>query len=107
MPYMLERIDFTWERHRYYQDIDFDTRPSELFYRHFWTCFIDDEHGLINRDKVGVDHIMLESDFPHSDSNWPNTRKRAAEVLAKVPDDEVARIAETNARELLRFPRTA
>jgi hypothetical protein len=50
---------------------------------------------------------MLESDFPHSDSNWPNTRKRAAEVLAKVPDDEVARIAETNARELLRFPRTA
>jgi len=107
VPYMLERIDFTWERHRYYQDIDFDTRPSELFYRHFWTCFIDDEHGLINRDKVGVDHIMLESDFPHSDSNWPNTRKRAAEVLAKVPDDEVARIAETNARELLRFPRTA
>jgi predicted TIM-barrel fold metal-dependent hydrolase len=78
-----------------------------LFYRQFWTCFIDDEHGLINRDKVGVDHMMLESDFPHSDSNWPNTRKRAAEVLAKVPDDEVARIAETNARELLRFPRTA
>jgi predicted TIM-barrel fold metal-dependent hydrolase len=105
VPYMLERIDFTWERHRYYQDIDFDARPSELFHKHFWTCFIDDEHGLANRDAIGTDRIMMESDFPHSDSNWPNSRKRAAEVLANVPDDEVEQMTETNARELLRFPR--
>ncbi|OBF11306.1 amidohydrolase family protein [Mycobacterium sp. ACS4331] len=107
VPYMLERTDFTWERHRYYQDIDFDARPSELFHQHFWTCFIDDEHGVESRHKIGVDRIMLESDFPHSDSNWPNCRKRAAEVLSAVPDEEVVRIAEANARELLHFPRTA
>lgn len=107
VPYMLERTDFVWERHRHYQDIDFDARPSELFHQHFWTCFIDDEHGLESRHRIGVDRIMLESDFPHSDSNWPNCRKRAAEVLSVVPDDEAARIAEANARELLHFPRTA
>jgi predicted TIM-barrel fold metal-dependent hydrolase len=105
VPYLLERTDYTWERHRYYQDIDFDARPSDLFREHFWTCFIEDDHGIKNRDAVGVEHIMLESDFPHSDSNWPNTRKLAAEVLAKVPDDEARKIAETNARELLHFPR--
>ena len=105
VPYILERSDFVWERHRYYQDIDFDARPSDLFREHFWGCFIDDQHGVESRHKVGIDRIMLEIDFPHSDSNWPNSRKRAAEVLADVPDDECAKIVETNARTMLRFPR--
>jgi len=54
---------------------------------------------------VGIDRIMLEIDYPHSDSNWPNSRKRAAEVLANVPDHEVEMITETNARRMLNFPR--
>lgn len=106
LPYILERTDYVWERHRYYQPIDFDTRPSELFRKHFYGCFIDDEHGLANRHMIGIDRITLETDFPHSDSSWPNSRKRAAEVLANVPDDECALIVEENARRMLRFPRT-
>jgi predicted TIM-barrel fold metal-dependent hydrolase len=106
VPYILERADYTWERHRYYQNIDFDARPSELFRQHFWGCFIDDEHGLANRHAIGVDRITMEVDYPHSDSNWPNSRKRAAEVLADIPDDEVEMIVETNARRMLNFPRT-
>ena len=50
---------------------------------------------------------MLEIDYPHSDSNWPNSRKRASEVLATVSDDEAKKIAETNARTMLRFPRAS
>jgi predicted TIM-barrel fold metal-dependent hydrolase len=107
VPYILERSDYTWDRHKYYQNIDFDTRPSDLFREHFWGCFIDDEHGLINRHQIGIDRIMIEIDFPHSDSHWPNSRKRAAEVLADVPDDEVEKIVETNARRMLRFPRAS
>jgi predicted TIM-barrel fold metal-dependent hydrolase len=107
VPYIIERADYVWERHRYYQDIDFDARPSELFRKHFWGCFIDDEHGLVNRGVIGIDRIMMEIDFPHSDSNWPNSRKRAAEVLANVPDDECALIVEENARRMLHFPRVS
>ncbi|MEB3070695.1 amidohydrolase family protein [[Mycobacterium] vasticus] len=107
VPYILERSDYVWERHRYYQPIDFDTRPSDLFRKHFWGCFIDDIHGLESRHAVGVDRITLEIDFPHSDSNWPNSRKRAAEVLADVPNDECALIVEENARRMLRFPRVS
>ncbi|SHN18446.1 amidohydrolase family protein [Cryptosporangium aurantiacum] len=105
LPYILERSDFAWDRHRWYQDIDKETRPSDLFRKHFWGCFIDDEHGVLNRHTIGVDRLTLEIDYPHSDSNWPNSRKRAAEVLADVPDDEVEMIVETNARRMLRFPR--
>jgi predicted TIM-barrel fold metal-dependent hydrolase len=107
IPYILERSDYTWDRHRWYQPIDRDTRPSDLFREHFYGCFIDDEHGLANRHAIGIDRITLEIDYPHSDSNWPNSRKRAHEVLADIPDDEVEMIVETNARRLLRFPRTS
>jgi len=105
VPYLLERADYTWERHRFYQNVDQTVRPSDLFREHIWACFIDDEHGVANRDAIGVGNITWECDYPHSDSNWPNSRKRAAEILADVPDDEAQRIVETNARELFNFPR--
>jgi predicted TIM-barrel fold metal-dependent hydrolase len=107
IPYLLERTDYTWERHRWYQDIDKETRPSDLFRKHFWGCFIDDEFGVKNRHEIGVDKILIEIDYPHSDSNWPNSRKRVSENLAHVPDDEARMITETNARNLLRFPRSS
>ncbi len=67
-------------------------------------CFIDDVAGLEIRDHVGVDKIMWECDYPHSDSTWPHSQKRAAEVLAGVPDDEVAAITHRNAEQLFRWP---
>lgn len=107
IPYVLERCDQTWEKHRWYQNIDVETRPSDLFRKHFWGCFIEDSFGIANRHTIGVDRICMEIDYPHSDSVWPNSRKVAAAALADVPDDEVEKIVETNARRMLNFPRTS
>jgi predicted TIM-barrel fold metal-dependent hydrolase len=104
VPYLLERADHVWERHRFYDNVNKDVRPSELFRKHIWGCFIDDEFGLASREAIGVDKIMWEGDYPHADSDWPNTGKRAAELLAEVPDGEAHRIVELNARELFNFP---
>ncbi|WP_019876022.1 amidohydrolase family protein [Sporichthya polymorpha] len=106
VPYLLERADYVWDRHRWYQNVNQAVPPSELFRRHIWGCFIDDVHGLKNRHEIGIDRITWECDYPHSDSNWPNSRKRAIEVFADIPDDEVARMVEWNSRELFNFPRT-
>jgi predicted TIM-barrel fold metal-dependent hydrolase len=103
IPWIMERLDYTWDRHRWYQNISKSDRPSDLFKKHFYGCFIDDWHGIENRHTIGVDNILVEVDYPHSDSNWPNSRKRIAENLASVPDDEVAKIVEHNARELMNF----
>jgi predicted TIM-barrel fold metal-dependent hydrolase len=108
VPWLLERMDYVWERHRFYPDsatqsTPWDARPSDLFRRHITGCFIDDVHGLENRDKVGVDNITWECDYPHADCQWPNARKRAAEVLADVPDADAHKIAELNARRLFNF----
>ncbi len=103
IPYLLERLDYTWERHRWYQPISRTDKPSDLFRKHFWGCFIDDVHGVNARDQIGIENILVEVDYPHSDSNWPNSRKRIAENLIDVNDHDVHRIVELNARELLRL----
>ncbi|MGW3943968.1 amidohydrolase family protein [Streptomyces phaeochromogenes] len=106
MPYMLERIDVVWERHRWYNDVNKDVRPSELFKDHVYGCFISDRAGVFTRHLIGVENIMFESDYPHSDSNWPQTRKLLENVMLDVPDDEVRLMVELNARRLYNFPRS-
>jgi len=107
MPYLLDRMDYVWDHHKAWTDIDKQTKPSELFGRHIWGCFIDDEAGLQLRHRIGVSQITWEGDYPHSDSSWPEARKRAAEMLADVPDDEVHAIVELNARKLYNFGESA
>src|SRR5690606_20751712 len=72
MPYALERADYTWTRHRWYNDVNKEVPPSELFKDHIYGCFISDHAGIEMRHRIGVDNIMFESDYPHSDSNWPH-----------------------------------
>ena len=103
MPYLLERIDYSWGRHKYWCNINADKLPSELFREHIYGCFISDQSGIEQRHRIGVDNIMFESDYPHSDSNWPHTRKLLAEHFVDVPDDEARKIVELNARTLYRF----
>ncbi len=105
IPFMLERMDWVWERHRFYQDINQDLRPSEIYYNNVYACYISDAHGLDSREIVGVNNILWECDYPHSDSNFPNSRKIAEEQLRDVPDAEAHRIVELNARELFNFPK--
>jgi uncharacterized OB-fold protein/predicted TIM-barrel fold metal-dependent hydrolase len=107
MPYLLERADYVWERHRWYQDVDRSVRPSELFRDHVFGCFISDRSGLRDRYAIGVDQIMWESDYPHADSNFPLARKVLDKELAEVPADESRKIAEDNARRVFNFPRVA
>jgi predicted TIM-barrel fold metal-dependent hydrolase len=104
LPYMLERAETTWERHRWHSGANADVSPRELWQRNLFGCFISDKAGLRERYDIGVDKIMWECDYPHSDSDWPHARKMAAEALADVPDDEVHQIVELTARKVFNFP---
>jgi len=101
VAYLVERMDYTWERTRL--GVDRSEKPSELFARHFWTCFISDATAIAMRDLIGVDKLMYETDYPHNDSNWPHGRKVLEELLVNVPDNESRMIAGENARKLYNF----
>jgi predicted TIM-barrel fold metal-dependent hydrolase len=107
LPYMLERAETAWERHRWHSGANAEVNPRELWQRNLFGCFISDKAGIRNRYDMGVDKLMWECDYPHSDSDWPHARKVAAEALADVPDEEVHQIVELNARRVFNFPRLA
>ncbi len=87
LPYFLERIDYVYERHRFWTNQQFgDMLPSQKARENFTFCFIDDKAGIANRELIGVDNITWECDYPHSDSSWPN----APEAFAKHFDDTVS-----------------
>jgi predicted TIM-barrel fold metal-dependent hydrolase len=106
IPYFHERVDWIYTRHHPWTGQDFgDQLPSELFRERIVTCFIDDLAGLEQRERVGLDMICWESDYPHSDSTWPTSPEfltRSFEA-AGVADDEIDKITHGNALRHFRF----
>ena len=106
IPYFFSRVDWIYTRHHYWTGQDFGGKlPSELFRERIVTCFIDDPAGLEQRDRVGIDSICWESDYPHSDSTWPTSPEYLMESLegAKVPDHEIDAMTHGNAMRHFRF----
>jgi predicted TIM-barrel fold metal-dependent hydrolase len=81
MPYILERADKLWEER---SDNSFGTAlpnpPSSYVAGRIYGCLFDDETGLKNRDVVGMSQICFETDYPHADSTFPESKA----VLAKI-----------------------
>jgi predicted TIM-barrel fold metal-dependent hydrolase len=78
--------------------------PSEVLRRNFHFCTIDDPSLVDLRHVIGVDHIMVESDYPHADSTWPDTQAVLEKTLGGLPGDELRMIAAGNAARLFRHP---
>ena len=98
MPFQLERMDAVWRDGR--ADVDHvKTLPSAQVHGRVYGCVFDDLHGLINRDAVGTDHILWETDYPHSDGTFPHSRKIARELFAAAGMDaeECRMVLRTNA----------
>jgi predicted TIM-barrel fold metal-dependent hydrolase len=72
---------------------------------HFYGCFIDDATGLRMLDIVGEDNVMIESDYPHSDTTWPHSLKLAHERLdaAGLSPEVQYKILRGNAEALYQF----
>lgn len=83
-------------------DLDnFDLRQT--YHDHVFGCFIDDVHGIRNLDVIGEDNVMIETDYPHSDSTWPDCIKLAKERLADVDPQVAYKVLRGNAERVFRF----
>jgi predicted TIM-barrel fold metal-dependent hydrolase len=103
IPYVLERADVVWEENRAWGGVADKVLepPSELFRRHVYGCFFNDPHGLRSLEDIGVERVTYESDYPHSDSTWPNTRQIAEEQMKGLDDHSVELIVRGNAIRML------
>lgn len=104
IPYFLERSDFSHERHKAWTHSRFKgTRPSEVFHKHFLTCFIDDAFGLQNLKAVGEDMVAYECDYPHSDSLWPNVPETLWDSVKHLSELQINKVTHLNAMRFFRF----
>jgi predicted TIM-barrel fold metal-dependent hydrolase len=101
VPFMLEKADFLWERHGSYARGVLASNvapPSELYLgRIFSTIQSHDDAGIALRDRLGIDQILWQCDYPHADSTWPETRGLMGGQLAGVSPDDRAAIMGVNA----------
>ena len=75
----------------------------QTFRDHIFGCFIVDNHGVRSIKEIGVENVMIETDYPHSDSTWPNCIKIAKEQVADLPADQQQLVLRGNAERLFRF----
>lgn len=103
IPYILERADKVWEENRGWGGIGdlVPEPPSTYYYRQIYGCFFDDHYGLDNLDKVGVNNVCFETDYPHSDSTWPHSREVAHKLMGHLPIDVTTKLVRGNAIEML------
>jgi len=73
----MDRIDRHYTNQRWLGQDFGGKMPSEVFREHSLACFIYDPTALKLYDDIGIDNIAFETDYPHSDSLWPD----APEVL--------------------------
>jgi predicted TIM-barrel fold metal-dependent hydrolase len=99
---LLDRLENIIDRSRY--GLGWDVRPAEVLRRNFWFCTIDDPSTIDTRHTIGVDHIMVEVDYPHGDSTWPDTQSVIKDAWGHVPSDELRKMCSENAAALFRHP---
>lgn len=104
VPFFLEMADVRYNRHIHWaEDLlkfkPLDEMPSEIIKRHFNWGFQQDRAGIELRHHIGVGHLMWAADFPHQESDWPNSSKVIEHNFSGVPEEEIYAMTAGNAIE--------
>ena len=100
MPYVLERMDKLWlERSDNAFGSSLREPPTTYIKDRVIGCIFDDESGLAARDRIGMDTICFETDYPHADSTFPHSKKVAMDICtqAGLDDEETWKFLRGNA----------
>jgi predicted TIM-barrel fold metal-dependent hydrolase len=99
IPYFLQRSDRVRERHgAWMKHAEPQGRsPRQIFHDQVLCCFISDDIGVRLVDQFNPDNVCWESDYPHSETAWPNGPEHLAVALAGLPGEVVDKITYLNA----------
>jgi predicted TIM-barrel fold metal-dependent hydrolase len=99
---LLDRLDNIVDRSGY--GLGWELRPSEVLRRNFWFCTLDDPSTIDTRHRFGVENVMVEVDYPHGDSTWPDTQDVIEKAWGHLPPSELRMMCSENAAALYRHP---
>lgn len=96
-----EYITRTWEKQRFWVESELKHPPSHYMDHNVWGSFIQDRTGVLNRNLPGGRNIMWSSDYPHSETTFPNSHDIIRRDFEGIPEADVRDIICNNARRLL------
>jgi len=105
VPMLMDRVDYVLEHSASGTEAvnwHSDLLPSEVLKRNFYFCTIDDPSAMELRGRIGIDHVMLETDYPHADSSWPLTQVVIGSTLGHLSAEELAKVTHLNAMSVFR-----
>ncbi|MEZ4332513.1 MAG: amidohydrolase family protein [Myxococcota bacterium] len=76
IPYAKEQFDNRFHRRAASDRPPIAHPPSHYFDHNIATTYVTDTFGIQNRHSIGVERMMWSSDFPHSGTDWPNSRRQ-------------------------------
>jgi predicted TIM-barrel fold metal-dependent hydrolase len=103
LPYFLTRMDLEWHALRDKLDYAPSVPPSELFRRQVLATFEEEPLAAQFVPFVGADSCMWASDYPHTDSTFPESRRAIDETLGTLSETERSKITATNCAYLYGF----
>jgi len=103
LPYFLTRMDGEW--HELGPKLDYAPKvaPSELVRDQVMLTFEQEPQAEQFIPLVGADSCMWASDYPHTDSTFPNSLPAVEETLGALSDDDRRKITATNCARLYGF----
>jgi len=104
LPYFLTRMDMEWAALRDKLDYAPSIPPSELFRRQVMATFEEEPLAQHFIPLLGADSCMWASDYPHTDSTFPESRHAIDEGLGALSAQDRHKITATNCARLYGFP---
>jgi len=103
LPYFLNRMDMEWSALRDKLDYAPSIAPSELFRRQVLATFEEESLAAHFIPLLGADSCMWASDYPHTDSTFPESRRAIDEALGTLDAEDRRKITATNCARLYGF----
>jgi predicted TIM-barrel fold metal-dependent hydrolase len=110
IPFFLQGADVRYDRHYRWAERLLGFKPlrrpaSETIREHCLWGFQFDRVGVELRHKINVDRLIWGSDFPHQESDWPDSMGVIERNFAGVPEEEKHKMVCGNAVEFFRLER--
>ena len=108
IPFFLQGADVRYDRHHRWAERLLGFKPlkrppSEYIREYCYWGFQFDRVGVELRDKINVNRLMWGSDFPHQESDWPDSLKIIERNFAGVPEEDKRKMTCGNAVEFFRL----
>jgi hypothetical protein len=85
IPGLLYMVDDSYQIFRHWYGVELAMKPNEYVRRHFFFGIVRDPLALAMRGHPDLDRITWGSDFPHSVSSFPETRRWLDEIFEGCP----------------------